>query len=198
MIVLGLTGSIGMGKSTAAHLLKSMGIPVFDADETVHRLLGKGGAAVAPIGAAFANVVFAGRVERTRLAARVFGDDAALKVLEGIVHPLVADAERRFIRACRRQRRPLIALDIPLLLESTARKRVDHVVVVSCPAFLQEQRVMKRPGMTRAKLANIRRRQMADWRKRRLADKVVPSGNGRRFALVRLAAAIRSFKERRV
>jgi dephospho-CoA kinase len=197
MIILGLTGSIGMGKTTAARQLRSLGIPVYDADAVVHRLLAKGGAAVAAVGAAFPHVVFGGEVERTRLAARVFDDDAALKALEAIVHPLVHAAERRFLQQARRQRRRLVALDIPLLFETGEDRRVDVVAVVTCPPFLQEQRVLARPGMTLAKLRVIRRRQTADWDKRRAADIVIPTGIGRRAALRRLTVAVRALTARK-
>ena len=186
MIILGLTGSIGMGKTTAANQLRALGIPVHDADEVVHRLLEKHGVAVPLIKEAFPGVVFGGEVERPRLAARVFGDDVALKKLEDILHPLVREEERRFVQRARRRRLPLVALDVPLLFETGSEKRCDCVAVVSCPAFLQEQRVMARHGMTQGKLEVIRTRQMSDWEKRVRADVIIPSGAGRRTSLRKL------------
>lgn len=194
MIIVGLTGSIGMGKSTAARELRRMGIPVHDADEAVHRLLAKGGKAVPAIDAAFPQVVFGGAVERSRLGARVFGDEVALRQLEGILHPLVRAEERRFVRRARRQRRPIVVLDIPLLFETHADRRVDAIIVVSCPAFLQKQRVMARRGMTQGKLEAIRRHQLSDHQKRQRADFVIPTGTGYRSSLRKLRAAITALR----
>jgi dephospho-CoA kinase len=192
MIILGLTGSIGMGKTTAANLLRKLGVPVHDADEVVHRLLRKGGAAVALVEAAFPHTVWGGQVDRPRLAARVFGDDAALKQLEAILHPLVQAEERRFLQRNLRRRQPVVALDIPLLFETGGDRRCDAVAVVTCPGFLQTQRVMARHGMTRNKLEVIRQRQMNDHDKRRQADFILPTGSGRRVTLVKLRAALAS------
>lgn len=186
MRVLGLTGSIGMGKSTAAGMLRRLGLPVHDADRVVHGLLAEGGRAVKDIARHFPEAVSGGRIDRRKLGAMVFGDPARLAILEGILHPMVRDAERAFLARCRRQRRRAVVLDIPLLLESGDTRRVDYVLVVTCPSFLQEMRVLARPGMTAAKLADIRARQMPDARKRRLADAVIPTGLGRRFTLRRL------------
>ena len=185
MIVLGLTGSIGMGKTTAANQLRSLGVPVHDADATVHRLQAKGGAAVTVIEDAFHGVVFGGEVDRGRLGARVFGNSQALTQLENILHPL---------RRQRRMRRQVVALDIPLLLETQGDKRVDAVVVVTCPAFLQEQRVMRRHGMTHGKLLEIRRRQMNDADKRRRATVIVQTGIGRRASLRSLIKAVTALR----
>ncbi len=190
MIVLGLTGSIGMGKTTAANQLRSLGVAVYDADDTVHRMMERGGRAVSLIEAAFPHVVFGGEVERPRLGARVFGDPAELQRLEAILHPLVRDEERRFIQRARRQRRRLVVLDVPLLLETKGERRADAVAVVSCPAFLQEQRVMARHGMTHGKLETIRHRQMSDHDKRRQADFLIPTGAGRRLSLRHLKAMV--------
>lgn len=177
--VVGLTGSIGMGKSTAAAMLRRMGIPVHDADKAVHDLFAPGGAAVAPVEAAFPGVVRDGGVDRGELGKRVFGDDAALARLEAIVHPLVREVDRRFRKRWARQGAAIIVLDVPLLFEGGGWRLCDATIVVSAPAFLQQVRVLARPGMTRARLADIRKRQMADAQKRRLADFVVPSGLGR-------------------
>lgn len=195
MIILGLTGSIGMGKTTAANQLRALGIPVYDADEAVHKMMAKGGSAVPLIEKAFPHVVFGGEVERARLGARVFDDDAALQQLEAIIHPLVRQEERRFLKRARRQRRRVVALDIPLLFETGGADRVDAIAVVSCPAFLQEQRVMARHGMTHGKLQAIRQRQMPDFEKRRRADFVIATGAGRRLSMRQLRAAIRALEQ---
>ncbi|SDH05164.1 dephospho-CoA kinase [Roseospirillum parvum] len=193
MIVLGLTGSIAMGKSTAAHMLAEMGLPVHDADATVHALLGPGGAAVPAIARAFPGVVENGAVDRPRLGGQVFGRPAALKRLEAIVHPLVRAEERRFLTHHRRRRTPLVVLNVPLLLESPrARRRCDHIAVVSAPVFLQRRRALARPGMTPQRLNGILRRQMPDAAKRRLADSVIPATSrvATRRALRRLLGEI--------
>lgn len=196
MIRLGLTGSIGMGKSTASRQLARFGIPIHDADATVHRLLANGGAAVALIARDFPDAVIGGAVDRRRLGARVFGDDEALARLEAILHPLVRAEERRFLARMRRRRKAIVVLDIPLLFESGGAARMDKVMVVSCPAFLQRQRVMARPGMTDEKLDAILARQTSDQDKRRRADIVIPTGIGRRPALRRLTEALRALRAR--
>lgn len=179
MRILGLTGSIGMGKSTAAAMLRRAGIPVHDADATVHRLMAPGGRAVAAVAKIFPGVVIGQKIDRQELGRRVFGDLAALRRLEAILHPLVHGAESDFLRRCARRRVRLVVLDIPLLFETGGFRRCDAVAVVSCPLFLQSQRVLRRPGMTRDRLAAIRRQQMPDSRKRRLADFIIPTGRGR-------------------
>ncbi|GAB6052455.1 dephospho-CoA kinase [Magnetospira thiophila] len=183
MIVLGLTGSIGMGKSTAAADFRRLGVPVHDADAVVHGLLGPGGAALAELSKLFPEVVGPQGVDRQALGARVFHESTALKKLEGVLHPLVRIEERRFLRqqACRRA--PLVVLDIPLLFETGGETRCDAVAVVSAPPWVQARRVLARPGMTRAKFRAILARQMADREKRRRADYVIPTGLGRRYSL---------------
>ena len=192
MIILGLTGSIGMGKSTASISFRRLGIPVFDADAAVHRLQARGGRAVAPIGAAFPGSVADGRVDREALRRAVLGDPTALKRLERIVHPLVRDEERRFLARARREGRRVVVLDVPLLLETGGEARVDRVVVVSAPAAVQAVRVLRRKGMTAERLASIRARQMPDAQKRRRADHVVPTGLSRRFAQAAIVRLVRS------
>lgn len=186
MIVVGLTGSIGMGKSTASNMLRRLGLPVHDADATVHRLMGPGGRAVAPVGAAFPGVVKTGAVDRSALGARVFGDTQALRRLEKILHPLVARERDRFLASCRRARRGAVVLDVPLLLETRGERHCDLVVVVSAPTFLQRARVLARPGMTAERLDRILGQQMPDKEKRRRADLVVPTGLGRAVTFRRL------------
>lgn len=165
MVIVGLTGSIGMGKSTAAAQLRRLGVAVHDADAVVHRLLGRGGRAVAPIAAAFPGVVVDGAVDRRALGARVFGDGPALRRLEAILHPLVRDAEQAFLRRSSRRRLSLVALDVPLLFETCGQRRCNAVIVVSAPAFLQRQRVLGRPAMTPEKLQAVLRQQMPDAEK---------------------------------
>jgi dephospho-CoA kinase len=183
MKVIGLTGSIGMGKSTTADLFRRRGIAVYDADQAVHRLSGPKGRAVAAIAAAFPDAVGAAGIDRARLGARVFADPAALRRLEAILHPLVKDERRRFIAQARAARRQLVVLDVPLLLETGGERDIDYLVVVSCPAFLQAARALARPGMTPARLAAVRARQMPDWQKRKQADRVIATGAGRRPVL---------------
>lgn len=191
MKILGLTGSIGMGKSTAAAMLRRLGVPVHDADATVHALMGRNGAALPAIAAAFPGVVRDGMVDRAELGRRVFGRPAELRRLEAILHPLVRRAEKAFLKRHARRNTRLVALDIPLLFETGGDGRCDKVIVVTCPAFLQAQRVLARPGMSVERLAAIRRQQMPDHEKRRRADFVVPTGRGRAPALQRLAAIVR-------
>jgi dephospho-CoA kinase len=196
MIVLGITGSIGMGKTVAAGQLRALGVPVHDADAAVHELMAPGGPAVAAVGQAFPGVVKDRAIDRAALGAKVFGDERALARLEGILHPLVRRAHARFIADARRRRLPLVALDIPLLFETGGEGQCDAVAVVSAPAFLQRQRVLKRPRMTPERLESILSRQMPDVEKKRWADYVVPTGNGRRAALRRLTAIVQSLRDR--
>lgn len=194
MIVLGLTGSIGMGKSTAANTFRRLRIPVFDADAAVHRLQGRGGAAVRPIEAAFPGTTKGGRVDREALRSRVLGDAAALTRLERIVHPLVRRAELGFLAAARRRREGIAVLDIPLLLETGGRRHVDRVIVVSAPAAVQRARVLGRRGMTPERLAAILARQMPDALKRRKADHVVRTGLSRHAAQRHIRRIVRELR----
>jgi len=176
MIVLGLTGSIGMGKSTAAKMFAEAGVPVHDSDEAVHRLYA--GKAALLVEAAFPGTVVDGAVDRTLLAGQVLGNAVALKKLEAIVHPLVrADADA-FVARHRAAKAPLVVLDIPLLFETGGRARVDKVAVVSAPADIQRQRVLARPGMSAAKLAAILAKQTPDVEKRQQADFVIDTSGG--------------------
>jgi dephospho-CoA kinase len=176
MFVLGLTGSIGMGKSTTAKLFAEEGVPVHDSDAAVHRLYE--GEAVAAIEQAFPGTTVDGRVDRGRLAARVVGDAAALRRLEGIVHPRVRRSEDAFLAAATARGEAVVVLDIPLLYETGADKRVDAVVVVSAPAEVQRARVLARPGMTAERLDALLAQQLPDAEKRRRADFIVDSGQG--------------------
>lgn len=186
MKIIGLTGGIGMGKSTASATFRRHRLPIFDADQAVHALQAPGGRAVRPIEAAFPGTTQGGAVDREALRRAVLGNPAALKILERIVHPLVRDAEKRFLAAARRAGKSLVVLDIPLLLETAGEKRVDLVVVVSAPAAVQAVRVLRRPGMTPERLAAIRARQMPDTAKRRKADVVIHTGLSRHFAVAQL------------
>jgi dephospho-CoA kinase len=176
MFVLGLTGSIGMGKSTTAQFFAEAGVPVHDADAAVHKLYE--GAAVPAIEAAFPGTTGNGKVDRDKLGGRVLGDAAALKRLEAIVHPLVRAAEATFLAEAEAAGAEVAVLDIPLLFETGADARVDAVVVVSAPAAVQHARAFERPGMTEDKLQAILANQMADVDKRRRADFVVDTSKG--------------------
>jgi dephospho-CoA kinase len=194
MIVIGLTGGIGMGKSTATATLRRLGVPVFDADAAVHRLQARGGRAVAPIAAAFPGSVRDGAVDREALRRAVLGNPTALKRLEAIVWPLVRDAERRFLARARRAGRRLVALDVPLLFENGGERRVDQVIVVSAPAAVQRARVLRRPGMTAERFAAIHARQMPDGEKRKRADHVVQTGISRHFAQNAIRRIVRKLR----
>lgn len=194
MKILGLTGGIGMGKSTAARMLRRMGLPVHDADRAVHRAMAPGGAAVAAVAAAFPGVARAGGIDRAALGKRVFGDAAALRRLEAILHPQVAASEQRFLARMRSAKRPLVVLDIPLLYETGAERRCDAVAVVWAPAFLQRARVLARPGMTAARLAFIRSQQVSEPIRRRRADFLVPSGLGRAVTWRGLRRVVRALR----
>jgi dephospho-CoA kinase len=197
MFILGLTGSIAMGKSTASRAFRTFGVPVFDADAAVHRLLAPGGRAVAPVGAAFPYCLApGGGIDRKALGRLVFDDPAALARLEAIVHPMVEAAEHRFLARTAGDRRPLVVLDVPLLYETGRERRVDAVAVVSAPLFVQAQRLRARPGMSPARLATIAARQMADAEKRRRADFVIPTGLERRRSLLAVARVIDAVRGR--
>jgi dephospho-CoA kinase len=191
MRVLGLTGSIAMGKSTAARLLRRMRIPVYDSDAEIHALLAKGGDGVAPVDAAFPGVVRGGAVDRAALGARVFADPASLRRLEAILHPLAWRRQRAFLARHMRARTKLVCLDVPLLYETMGERNCDLVVVVSASAAIQRQRALARPGMTPARLAGILARQMPDAKKRALADVVAVSALGQLHTLRTLRKAAR-------
>lgn len=176
MIVLGLTGSIGMGKSTTAKMFTQAGVPVHDSDEAVHRLYA--GKAAPLIEAEFPGTVVDGVVDRRKLADIVLRDGSAMKRLEAIIHPLVRADANEFLARHRSQNAPIAVLDIPLLFETGGRDRVDRVVVVTAPASIQQERVLARPGMTAEKFEAILARQVPDERKRELADYIVETGSG--------------------
>jgi dephospho-CoA kinase len=178
MLILGLTGSIGMGKSTTSKMFQDEGVPVYDADAAVHALYAVGGAAVAPVEAAFPGVVVNGAIDRAKLSARVVGDPEALAKLESIVHPLVGAHRIGFFEQAQAEGHEIVVLDIPLLFETGGEKRVDKVVVVSAPADVQRERVLDRPEMTPEKFEAILARQTPDAEKRARADFVIDTGQG--------------------
>ena len=176
MILVGLTGSIGMGKSTVARMFADEGVPAYNADDAVHAMYRSGGAAVAPVGAAFPGVVVEGAIDRDRLSKAVLNNVDALKRLEAIVHPLVGAMQMTFLQTAREAGAPLVILDIPLLFEKGGEKRVDVTVVVSAPPDVQRARVLGRPGMTAEKFESILAKQTPDAEKRARADFVIDTG----------------------
>lgn len=193
MIIIGLTGSIGMGKSTTAKMFAEAGIPVNDADAVVHDLYR--GEAVGPVEHAFPGTVKEGVVDRQELSRRLAGDPAALRRLESIVHPLVRKREAEFLARHRALNSDMVLLDIPLLFEAGGEARVDVIVVVTCDPQIQRERVLARPNMTEEKLDMILSRQMPDAEKRKRADFLVDTGQGMEAARARveeIIAALRS------
>jgi dephospho-CoA kinase len=176
MIILGLTGSIGMGKSTTAKLFAEAGVPVYDADATVHRLYE--GEAVAAIEAAFPGTTAAGKVDRNKLAGRVVHDPAAMKQLEEIVHPMLGASRQKFLHDAEQSGAPVAVVDVPLLFETGGERRVDAVIVVTTTPGIQRQRILERPNMTGEKLDAILARQMPDAEKRNRANFVVDTSHG--------------------
>jgi len=197
MILIGLTGSIGMGKTTAGGMLTRLGVPVYDADAAVHRLFQPGGSAVAPIAAAWPDTVTDGAVDRQALGAAVFGDPAALARLEAIVHPRVRRVQLSFLKRCARRRERMVALDIPLLFETGGERRVDTTILLTAPAWIQAGRVLRRPGMTPEKFAGILKRQMPDAEKRRRAEFIVFTGLDKGRTLQQLARIVTVLARRR-
>lgn len=187
-LVLGLTGSIGMGKSTVAAMFAEAGVPVFDADAQVHRLQGPGGALVAAIEAEFPDTTTELGVDRTLLGEAVFGNPEAFKRLEGIVHPAVAHARNEFLKA--NADKPLVLLDVPLLFEAGGWRQVDKIIVVSAPAEVQRERVLSRPGMSVERFESILARQMPDAEKRARADFVISTGGSKDETRAEVAALI--------
>ncbi|WP_066730472.1 dephospho-CoA kinase [Caulobacter sp. CCH9-E1] len=178
MLILGLTGSIGMGKSTTAAMFEAEGVPVYDSDAAVHALYAAGGAAVAPVEAAFPGVLTDGAIDRAKLSAKVVGNPEALAKLEAIVHPLVGADRISFFQKAQAEGRDIVVLDVPLLFETGGEKSVHKVVVVSAPPEVQRARVLARPEMTPEKLEAILARQLPDAEKRARADFVIDTGQG--------------------
>ncbi len=195
MILIGLTGSIGMGKSTTAAMFRDAGVPVYDADAAVHDLYDLGGAAVGPVGEAFTGVVKDGRIDREALRQAVLGDPEALKRLNAIVHPLVGRDRIGFFEKAEAAGADMVVLDIPLLFETGGHANVDAIVVASAPPELQRERVLARPGMTPERLDAILAQQMADADKRARAHFVVDTSRGlepARRQVAEIIAAVRS------
>jgi dephospho-CoA kinase len=192
--IIGLTGGMGMGKSTAAAAFRRAGIPVFDADATVHRLQAKGGRAVRAIEMAFPGTIRDGAVDRTALREAVLGNPDALTHLEHILHPMVEAEERAFVARARRAGKPAVVLDIPLLFETKGDRRVDTVVVVSAPLAIQIHRVGLRRRMSKADIAAVIARQMPDREKRKRADVVIQTGLSRAHTLRALRRFIRTLR----
>lgn len=187
--IIGLTGSIGMGKTTVARMFIRQGVAACDSDAIVHKLMEKGGKAVEAISKLFPAALKDGGIDRQSLGREVFGNSEKLAKLEAILHPLVVEGQREFIKRARLKGIRLVVLDIPLLFETGAEKRCHNVVVVTAPAFIQRQRVLARPRMTEEKFANILARQMPDREKRRRADRVIDTGLGK----ARSAAQVKKY-----
>jgi len=178
LCIIGLTGSIGMGKSTASKILKSFGLPIHSADKAVHEALRRGGAGVKPVANLFPEALKRGAIDRRLLGQRVFASPAKLRKLEKILHPLVEKSSRRFLAEAKRKKTKAAVLEIPLLFETKAEKRCDVTICMTAPKKIQKERVMKRPGMTEARLYAILKQQMPDTEKRRRADYAVNTGKG--------------------
>lgn len=196
MLLIGLTGSIGMGKSETAKMFRALGVPVYDADAAVHELYEKGGKAVEPIRAAFPAAIVDDAVDRKALSRAVLGLPGEMKKLEAIVHPLVGEAQLNFLRECAAAGHRMIVLDVPLLYETGGETRVDVVVVVSAPYDLQKTRVLARPDMDEAKFAAIHAKQVPDADKRARADFIVESDKGLDHARAQVEKIVESLKTR--
>ena len=179
MLIIGITGSIAMGKSTAASMLSKLNIPIHDADKTVHRLFRKSGGAYNSIAKVFPEAVDKNGVDRMKLGREVFGNPDRLALLESIVHPLVSRARKKFIQGHRRTKSKLVILDVPLLYETGGDKGCDKVMVVSAPAFLQKQRALSRPNMSLKKFGDILSHQIPNREKCKRADYVIQTGLGK-------------------
>ncbi len=193
--VIGLTGSIGMGKTETAKMFVRADIPVFDSDAIVHELMAQDGKATDKVEQAFPGVAGPDGIDRKALGERVFGDDAALKRLESILHPLVSDRREKFFEQARARGHDLVVMDVPLLFETGAQKQCDYTVVVTAPAEIQRQRVLARPDMTVRKFENIMARQMPDIEKRRRADFMVHSDQGISYAEDQVRKIIKKIRE---
>lgn len=198
MILLGLTGSIGMGKTETAKMFRRLGIPVYDADAAVHTLYAAGGRGVGPIAAAFPAALREGAIDREALGREVLEDPDALKRLEGIIHPLVRQEQMIFLREAEEAGADIVVLDIPLLFETGGETRVDYVAVVSAPYEVQRARVLARPGMTEAKFNAILAKQMPDAEKRARADFVIETDQGLDHAFHQVEAIVAALRSGRV
>jgi len=196
-MMIGLTGSIGMGKTETAKMFARLGVPVYDADAAVHRLYEKGGAAVPEIAKVFPDSIVDGRVDRAILTKHVTADKDAFKKLEQLVHPLVAREQLAFLQEAKAKGAEMVVLDIPLLFEAGGHARVDVIVVVSAPAHIQRARVLARPGMTEDKLDHILSRQMSDAEKRAKAHFVVETDKGLEHAFEQVKSIVAALEKRR-
>lgn len=196
MLLIGLTGSIGMGKSETAKMFSRLGVPVYDADASVHALYAEGGGAVQPIAEVFPSAVVDGAVDRQALSRLVLGQPEQMKKLEAIVHPLVGRVQLEFLKAAEAQRHDAVVLDIPLLYETGGEARVDVVVVVSAPYNVQEARVLARPDMDMAKFAAIHAKQVPDAEKRARADFVIDTDKGLDHAFAQVEAVVAALRGR--
>ncbi len=196
MLLIGLTGSIGMGKSETAKMFRRLDVPVYDADAAVHTLYAPGGTAVGPIGEAFPGTIVEGAVDRQALSRHVLAQPEQMKKLEAIVHPLVGKAQLDFLRQSHESGHDMVVLDIPLLYETGGESRVDVVVVVSAPHHLQRERVLARPDMTEAKFAAIHAKQIPDEEKRRRADFLVETDKGLDHAFAEVTKIVEALKGR--
>ena len=194
MIVLGVTGSIAMGKSTVSTMLSHLNNPIHDADKTVHELMDMNGKAYYEIAKSFPAAVQVTGIDRTKIGREVFGNPKKLKELENILHPLVREARDKFIRQQNRYKSRLVILDVPLLYETGGDEDCDKVMVVSAPYFIQRQRALARQGMTQTKFNDILKRQLPDREKRRRADAVIPTGLGKAHTYRVLKRLIRNLK----
>jgi len=190
MIVIGLTGSIAMGKTETAKMFAKLGIPVCDSDAIVHELYDRGGAAVKPIKDLFPDTVVDGRVDRAKLAAKLAEEPDAFQLTESIVHPLVYREQQRFLERCRTQQARMVVIDIPLLFETGRDRDVDYIVVVSAPPEIQRARALERPGMTEERFETLIARQTPDAQKRARADFVVDSSQGRDHAFAQVRGIV--------
>jgi len=196
MLLAGLTGSIGMGKSETAKMFAALGVPVYDADAAVHALYDKGGSAVAVVEAAFPGTVVDGKVDRAKLGAATLGNPEAIKKLNGIIHPLVGEAQVKFLHDAEAAGAHVVVLDVPLLYETGGETRVDAVIVVSAPGHVQRERVLARPGMTPEKFESILKLQTADEIKRAKAHYVIDTSLGLDHARERVAYVLEDLKRR--
>ena len=192
MRVIGLTGGMAMGKSTATAMLRHMGVAVHDSDATVHQLYARRGAAVGPVSHRFPSALKDGAIDRQALSKAVVGDAAALKDLEGIMHPLVRAASHRWMQMQQARRARLVVLDIPLLFETGRDREVDAIWVVHCAAFLQAQRALRRPGMTREKLTALLGRQAKQSLRLKHCDAIFPTGRGKAALYRALATELKA------
>jgi dephospho-CoA kinase len=195
VIVLGLTGSIGMGKSTATRMLRMMGVPVHDSDKAVHAALLPDGSAHQDVAKLFPSALVNGFIDRKKLGAIVFKDKEALKKLESILHPAAQESQQKFVRAMRSKGKRIVVLEIPLLFETGAETRVDYTITVSSPPAIQKRRVLRRAGMTEEKFKSILQSQWPDAEKRALSDFVVDTGLGYARTYRQLQKILKTVKE---